>query len=143
MGLKDFGKVCLFSGMSGVIQMDGKPAANVRLVRAAESKVDETTTDENGYFEFPPVFERTVAKYLPQEFTALQQIAAHYNGEEFELWTAVKRKPEENTEARGQPLVVQCDLSNERRLLKVNNSPIFSLCTWDVEPDPTEDIWGD
>lgn len=78
MGLKDLGKVCLFSGMSGVIQMDGKPAAKVRLVRTAESRVDETTTDEHGYFEFPPIFERTVTKYLPQEFAALQQIAADH-----------------------------------------------------------------
>lgn len=142
MGLKDLGKVCLFSGMSGVIEMDGKPAANVRLVRTAESKVDETTTDENGYFEFPSVFERTIAKYLPQEFAASQKIVAHYQGREIDVWVGVKRKPEEHVESRGKPLVVHCELGLEvENLIQVNNSPIFSRCTWDVEPDPKRKVF--
>src|SRR5690606_2171944 len=56
MSLSDLGKVCLFSGISGVIELNGKPAAHVRLVRRADTKTDETTTDENGYSEFPPSF---------------------------------------------------------------------------------------
>jgi len=63
MALADVGKVCLFSGMSGVIKIDGKPAADARLVRTVnkeKDRTDETITDESGYFEFKPVFERMI-----------------------------------------------------------------------------------
>jgi len=142
MSLSDLGKVCLFSGISGVIELNGKPAAHVRLVRRADTKTDETTTDENGYFEFPPIFRRTVAKYLPQEFVVTQTIAAHHEGVKYDLWSGVKRQPEENAESRGKPLVVKCELNlSERNYVMVEGSPIFSLCTWDVIPDPKEDIF--
>ncbi|MCW8193356.1 carboxypeptidase regulatory-like domain-containing protein [Proteobacteria bacterium 005FR1] len=142
MTLKDLGKVCLFSGMSGTIEMNGKPLANVRLVRKAESSTDEITTDENGHFEFPPLFRRTFAKYLPQEFVASQQITAYHEGNEYVIWSGVKREPEENAESRGKPLVVRCELTlEEKNLVIVDGSPIFSRCAWDVEPDPQEDIF--
>lgn len=138
MSLGDVGKVCLFSHISGVIRLDGEPVANARLVRTVDlsgPETDETSTNENGYFEFPAVFKRTVAKYLPQEFASKQEIVVHYKGEEYRIWSAVKRKPEEGIESRGKPLVVQCELNSEETMIKVNNSPIFSLCTWDVVPD--------
>jgi len=55
MGLSDVGKVCLFSEMSGVIKMDGKPAVGARLVRTVNKALttsDETVTNEDGYFKF-------------------------------------------------------------------------------------------
>lgn len=138
MSIGDIGKVCLFSRMTGIIKLDGEPVVNARLVRTVDlsgSESDETTTDKNGMFEFPAVFSRTITKYLPQEFAVSQEIVVHYDGKEFRMWSAVKRKPEENTESRGKPLVVECELHREETMIKVNNSPIFSLCTWDVEPD--------
>ena len=136
------GKVCLFSAMSGVLTLDGKPASGVRLVRTVDfsgPESDETTTDKNGQFEFPVVFTRTITKYLPQEFVSNQQIDAHHQGKEYRIWYSVKRNPDENSEARGKPLVVQCELNSEQTIIEVGGSPIFSLCTWDVEPDESED----
>ena len=144
MSLNDFGRVCLFSKMSGVITLNGKPAAGAKLVRTANRdgvKTDETITDANGHFEFPAMFERTAAKYLPQEFVASQIIMAHYEGKEYEMWNGVKRKPEENSESRGKPLIVECELTNERKLITVNRNPIFTICKWDVEPDPKKAIF--
>lgn len=138
MSLSDAGKVCLFSNMAGSITLNGKPVANARLVRTvnlSSDETDETTTDENGKFELPAIFKRTISKYLPQEFAANQEIVVHYNGKEYRIWSGVKRKSEENTESRGKPLRVKCELNSEETMIKVNNSPIFSLCTWDVEPD--------
>lgn len=143
MGLSDVGKVCLFSKMEGVIKLDGKPVSNARLVRTvrlSKEEVDEAVTDENGKFEFEAKFSRTVAKYLPMEFVAKQQIDVFYNGKEYEMWSGVKREPEENIESRGKPLVVECELNQETSLIEVNGSPIFSLCSWDVEPDPKPEI---
>lgn len=142
MSLGDVGRVCLFSAISGTITLDGQPVNNARLVRTGDrdgAKVDETVTDENGYFEFPPMYERTITKFLPQEFVASQKIIVHYDNKKYEMWSAIKRKKEENVEARGKPLIVKCELNAEQSIIVVNNSPIHSLCSWDVEPDPTID----
>jgi hypothetical protein len=138
MGITDIGKVCLFSNMTGIITIDGEPVANARLVRTVDlssEKTDETKTDQYGKFEFPTVFARTITKHLPQEFASKQEIVAHVDGKPYTIWSGVKRTPEENSESRGKPLVVTCELNSEETLIKGNNSPIFSLCSWDVEPD--------
>ncbi|NQZ25299.1 MAG: hypothetical protein HRT55_03180 [Colwellia sp.] len=45
-----------------------------------------------------------------------------------------------NYEARGNPLVVSCELSLEEEIIiAINNNVIVSRCTWDVEPDPPID----
>ena len=130
MSIFDAGKVCLFSRISGVITLDGKPIANARLVRTVNKesdKVDEATTDEKGYFEMPAVFERTVTKFLPQEFVVSQKIVVHYQEKEYEIWSGIKRDKEENVESRGKPLVVTCELNlKEPNYIKVNDGPIFS-----------------
>ena len=139
MSLSDFGKVCLFSGISGVITLNGKPVANARLQRTGDRdgpKTDETTTDENGYFEFPAMWERTITKYLPQEFVASQEILVFYEGVKYEIWSAVKRKPEENAESRGEKIELTCELADEIRHFWVDGSPIHTRCVWSIESDP-------
>lgn len=138
MSVADIGKVCLFSSMRGVINLNGEPVAHAKVMRTVDlsgAETDETSTDEKGNFKFPAIFKRTLSKHLPQEFSASQLIVVQYQGKEYPLWSAVKRKPEENSESRGKDLVVACELSSEEKMIKVNNSPIFSVCTWDVEPD--------
>lgn len=144
MTLFDAGKVCLFSKISGVITLDGKPVANAKITRTVnlnKDKVDHTYTDDKGYFEMPAVFQRTVTKFLPQEFVANQEIFVRHLDQDYRIWSSVKRTPEENSEARGKDLVVECELNSEETLITVNNSPIFSLCKWNVEPDPKRKIF--
>lgn len=131
-------KACLFSGMSGVVNYKGKPAVNVRLLRKIEGKdEDETVTDENGYFEFSPIYQKkSLLRLLPTEFVIKQDIIAFTGSDEINIWDGVKRSKEENAESRGKPLVVKCELTQEKqKLVIVNEGPIFSLCTWDVEAD--------
>jgi hypothetical protein len=139
MSIFDAGKVCLFSKISGTITLDGKPAAHavvIRKVNLNRDKVDQTTTDENGYFEMPAVFQRTVTKFLPQEFVAKQDIKVIYNNTEYEIWNGVKRKSGENVESKGHPLIVSCELNLKELVYKsVDGSPIFSRCVWDAEGD--------
>lgn len=138
------GKVCLFSKISGVITLDGLPAANAKVIRTAnlnKDKVDITYTDENGFFEMPAVFQRTVTKFLPQEFVTKQDIVVQYNGKEYDIWSGVKRTPDENAEARGEILNVQCELNSEKSIKMVNNSPYISRCTWDTEADVQRKIF--
>lgn len=142
--LFDAGKVCLFSKISGVIRLDGIPAANAKVIRTVnlnKDKVDYTYADENGYFEMPAVFQRTLTKFLPQEFVASQHIVVYHNGMEYDIWSGVKRTQEENAEARGETLKVQCELNSEKSIKIVNNSPYISRCTWDAEPDPKRKVF--
>lgn len=147
MSLSDMGKVCLFSEMSGVLTVDGEPAPHVRLVRTAKwqsEQKDETITDEQGRFHFPAMTERTVAKFLPMEFVAHQEIQALLEDSKIRVWGGIKRTPEKNAESRGDALSVKCELNAEEQLVTVNGGPILSRCVWDVEPDPSEDwIWED
>ncbi len=136
-------KPCLFSAISGVITLNGKPVKNAQLKRIvgkahAQGKVtDETTTDENGYFSMPAVFDKVLlAKVLPMEFSVPQEIFVYYEGKEYDIWSGVKRKREENSESRGKPLVVKCELEGERKRISVNDNLIYTRCNWDVEPDP-------
>ena len=138
-------KPCLFSGMTGVINYEGKPAANVRLLRKVEGKdIDETITDENGYFEFKAVYQKkSLFDFLPTEFSVQQIITAIKDDKEYPMWTGVKRQREENSESRGKPLVVSCELTlEETHHISVNDSPFFTMCTWDVEEDPERESFN-
>lgn len=144
MNIKDAGKQCLFSSIKGVITLNGKPVVGAKLIRTADRakpRVDETKTNEKGYFEFPAVFERSVTKYLPQEFVAKQRIVVQYEGQEVEIWSAVKTRREENSESRGKALEVKCDLSNEWKMTMIGGDAFFGLCEWDVEPDEDDGVF--
>jgi hypothetical protein len=39
-----------------------------------------------------------------------QLIIAHREGKEYEMWSGVKRKLEDNAKYRGKPLVVSCEI---------------------------------
>lgn len=138
MALSDTGKVCLFSEISGVITLDGKPVANAKLIRTAnhgKDITDETTTDANGHFTMPAIFSRTLTGILPMEFVDKQYIIVQHNGKEYKIWDGVKRSMDINAEARGKPLVVQCDLNQPVDHISVDGSIYFTMCTWDVVPD--------
>jgi hypothetical protein len=63
----------------------------------------------------------------------------HYQNMKYEIWSAVKRSRDENTEARGKSLRVTCELTDEGKSILVHGAPIHGLCVWDVEPDPPID----
>ena len=138
MSFLDTGKVCTFSNISGVITKDGKPVKNAlvkRTVVYGSEYEDETYTDGSGRFAMPALFTRSISKYLPQEFIVNQKIAVFIDGKEYEIWEGVKRYPQENAEARGVPIVVQCELENDKELYMVDGQAFFTSCSWDIEKD--------
>ena len=107
-----------------------------RRAHADEVLTDHTTTDESGHFSMPAVFDRAwLAKFLPMEFSVPQEIWVTHEGKEHDIWSGVKSDRAENAESKGSPLVVSCDLQNERTSITVSGGTIFTLCRWDVEPD--------
>lgn len=138
MSIFDTGKVCTFSGISGVILKGGKPVADATVTRTTsyqKKKIDQTKTDKEGYFELPALFERSAMSLLPQEFVVGQLLVVTVDGTDHVIWDGVKRKKEENSEARGKPLVITCDIEDETRVVEVNGQPFVTKCRWDVVPD--------
>jgi hypothetical protein len=137
------GKDCLFSEISGTITLNGEPAVGAHVKRTAGKAhvegefTDETFTDENGFFTMPAIWERNLlSRVFPMEFVAPQEIVVVYQGAEYDIWTSVKRKREENSESHGKPLVVQCELSDPERSFRSRGTFFATRCTWDVEVDP-------
>lgn len=139
MSFSDTGKMCTFSEISGVITKDGKPVKNAILTRTTDRekvKTDQAITDENGFFSMPALYERSIAKFLPQEFVVSQTISVKQdNGDEVEIWSGIKRHKEENSESRGKPLVVQCELNSEETTVLVGSESFITRCSWDVISD--------
>ena len=138
----------LFSEISGTITIDGRPVANSRVVRRVRKAhtvdtdlTDETTTDEHGYFAMPALKQKSLmATFLPMAFGVPQELFVHYDGMEHKIWSASKMDPSDKAESKGKPLVVACDLTNEKKMIRVSGGTIFSKCQWDVEPDVEEPL---
>ena len=131
-----------FSAISGVITLGGRPVSGARVERVGSRMFSsghdtaELITGEDGQFSFPAVSERSfIAKYIPGEFVAPQKIFVTYEGMKYTIWEGVKRTPENNSEARGKPLVVECGLDKESAGIIVDGGFYYTKCTWDVEPD--------
>jgi len=146
MAASHMGKDCLFSAISGTITLNGEPAAGAHVKRIAGKAhvegefTDETFTDSNGYFSMPAIWERNLlSRVFPMEFVVPQEIVVSYKGEDYDIWTSIKRSREENSESLGKSLVVQCELASEERLFWVKGTFFSVRCTWDVEEDPMID----
>jgi len=136
-------KLYLMSEISGTITLNGEPAAGAKLKRIVSKAysrselTDEAVTDANGYFTMPAVTQRKfIQKIFPMEFVVPSEIYVTYQDKEYFIWTSTKREPEKNTENRGKPLVVQCELSADERVFGVNSSPFITICDWGVKVDP-------
>ena len=147
MSLKDVGKLCLFSAISGVITLDGKPVSAAQIKRTVGKahtqgeKTDETYTDADGYFEMPSVWDRSlIGKVLPMEFAVPQEVFVYADGQEYKIWSGVKRRKEEFSESSGQPLVVRCELKSEKRIVNVGGGFVSSVCEWNYKEDPQPDF---
>lgn len=133
MSLLDVGKTCVFSHVKARLTRNGKPLQKVKVIRRWEwndLKEDSTTTDDDGNFEFPAVFERSVTRLLPVELVIAQGLYVNVDGKETQFWSNSKREPEENAEFRGKPISLMCELTNEMKIYEDFGSIMRTLCTW-------------
>lgn len=134
MSLFDAGKTCVFSNVKATLTMNGEPLRNAKVIRRWEwtdEKEDSTTTDENGHFEFPAVFERSVTRLLPIELVIAQGLYVVVDGKEQHFWSNSKTEPEENAEFDGKPISMACELTHEMKIYRDFGSLMRTLCTWD------------
>lgn len=132
-------KTCLFSAISGTITLNGKPVSNARIKRVSDDHVDETKTDENGYFNMPSVFANPIfsfmSRFIPGQFVSTQKVYIYVDGMEHLILEGIKRKEAELTESRGKPWIVTCELSDESIRFRIDGNAFVSRCKWDAEYD--------
>lgn len=134
MSIFDVGKTCVFSAVKVRLTKDGVPLKNTRVIRRWEwnnLREDSTTTDENGYFEFPAVFEKSVSRMLPIELVIAQGLYVVDGDEEKKIWSNSKREPEENAEFSGKSFDLSCEMTNEIKTYRDFGSRMRTLCTWE------------
>ena len=134
----DAGKACTFSEVSGYLLKDGEPLGNSKITRVADWQgevVDSVITDAEGYFQMPAIYERKTIGVLPSQFAAKQLLTVDVDGQTIKFWSGVKMDKSENSEAKGQKLVINCDLAREESVVSVDGQPFVTLCEWNVVPD--------
>jgi hypothetical protein len=131
MAMFDAGKTCVFSQVKAKLTLNGEPVRNTKVVRRWEwnkLQEDSTSTDDNGYFEFPAVYESSLSRLLPVELVIGQQLSTEIDGKEFQFWTNSKREPTENSEYGGKSMNLICELSGEEELIEDYGSLMVTLC---------------
>lgn len=133
MGRLDAGKVCVFSQVKAKLTISGEPLANAKVIRRWEwqkLKEETTTTNDEGEFEFAAIFERSITRFFPSELIIGQALYVVVEGQEKKFWSHAKWRPEENSEFRGEPISLFCELTNESKLNEELGSAMLTLCTW-------------
>lgn len=131
MAIFDAGKTCVFSEVKAQLTMNGEPIKNAKVIRRwewNELREDSATTDENGYVEFPAVYESSLTRLLPIELVIGQQLSTVLDDEEINFWTNSKREPDENAEFGGVPFYIVCELSAEEVLIEDYGSLMVTMC---------------
>lgn len=134
MSILGIGKTCVFSAVKVRLINNGLPMKNAQVIRRWEwnsLQEDKTITDENGYFEFPAVFEKSLARILPIELVIAQGLYVVEGDEEKKIWSNSKREPEENAEFNGKTFELTCEITNEMKTYRDFGSRMRTLCTWE------------
>lgn len=134
MSFLGIGKTCVFSSVTAVLTKNGEPLEGVRVIRRwewNELKQDETTTNEQGVFEFSAVYESSVSRLLPVELVIAQGLYVEIEGREEKIWSNTKRRPEDRAEFGGMEVTLICELTNKRKIYRDFGSVMNTLCTWE------------
>jgi hypothetical protein len=141
----DWGRVVLFSAISGTLVKDGKPVVGATLTRRAKLGdwyEDTAVTDKDGKFSFETMKAFSLkAHILPHEPVVSQQMFAQVGNTKYDVWYHTKFGYEDNSElmyrtmnaagrqkinATVNPISVTCEFSADRQHV----GHISSTCTF-------------
>ena len=121
----------LFSPVSGKIVVAGKPLAEATVKRwykggfSNKENTEITRTDGNGQFAFPVAsFSSLMAGVIPHEPVVSQRMFVQIDGQEVQIYGAIKHNYELNGEFAGQPLNLVFDPTAEIRQIGSELTPI-------------------
>ena len=140
MGFLDFAKACLYSEVSGVVTLHGKPAAGAEIIRKAwwpdeKLHTDNTTTDAQGQFHFAPMFVFSlIHQHIALEPVIEQTMLIRFQGKEYPAWHGHKRDFDiKNGFEDGRLRLLMCELNNEPTIKGEKfglRFPVTTLCKW-------------
>lgn len=128
-------KTCVFSAVKARLTNNGQPLKGATVIRRwewHELKEERTTTNAQGEFEFPAVYESSVTRLLPMEIVIGQSLRVVVDGEERKFWTNSKRNADLNGEYRGRLMRLTCELTNESKIYNSAGVMMSTLCTLDT-----------
>lgn len=125
--------ITYFSEVQGrLVDAEGTPQAGVHIRRSWRRSpehspiVDETVTDENGFFTFPAATRRNIlARVLPGTPVIRQEMIAFGPEGLVVLWKAVKSNLDHNGELHGSPLDLICRIDEEPH----GDGPAWGTCS--------------
>ncbi len=127
-------ELVLFSPVSGVVSMDGKPLSGAKVTHwykwKDEAFTQEIETDLNGKFAFKGVSKKSFFwSIFPHNPAIGQEIKISYGGETYTAWRFKKGDYELNSESNGTALFMACDLNKPEKVHSVTQlSDYFGLC---------------
>lgn len=129
MGL--FEKLTLFSEVSGKVLFKGQPAQGATIVQSVSSKrlgaipSNTTKTGADGSFSFPAITKGAgLSRLNPAQVTIRQALKITYEGKDYDAWINYRGDFENNSEAKGKPLKLVCELTAEPEQVDVS----FGIC---------------
>lgn len=124
------------SPIEGVLQKDGKPLSNIKMIRRLRWNGNEggifqkVITDRNGAFQFP-LHEETLTMTKLAQFVAKADIEIEFEGEKVDLWYSTKFLEGLYDDTAGQFLNdLVCDISNSEERYRNGASKLSTLCRW-------------
>jgi len=132
-------KMCMFSGVQGVVTEQGKPVAGALIERRfkwawkGETGVDRTQTDAEGRFRLDPVWRGSLlGRLLPHEPSVEQEIRILHGNRSYVAWQFNGDSYKQDSELFGRPVRLRCDLASEARahLLEQHHvrHSIYGIC---------------
>ena len=124
-------KTCVFSSVKARLTVNGEPLRDATVIRRwewQEKREDRATTDADGWFSFPPVFESSLTRLLPVELVIGQSLEVLVDGKPKSIWSFAKRKPEENAELKGKPIVMRCELTQDSKARRESGAILSTMC---------------
>lgn len=124
-------KTCVFSSVKARLTMNGEPLKGATVIRRWEWQgmgEDRATTDTDGWFSFPAAYESSVTRLMPMELVIGQSLEVLVDGKPQSIWSFAKRKPEENAELKGRPIVMRCELTDSSKARRESGAILSTLC---------------
>lgn len=124
-------KACTFSEMKIQLTLNGEPAAGAKIIRTINWKEEITDTyftDDSGFIELPAAYGSSFTQVLPVEFVSSQTIHVEYKDRDYKIWIYAKRNPGENSELKGEPFDLSCELLDEPKTERAFNSILKTSC---------------
>ncbi|WP_018014964.1 DUF6795 domain-containing protein [Teredinibacter turnerae] len=123
------------SPLSGLLQKDGRPLANSKIIRllrwnSNEDGIEQAFySDENGYFDLP-AHEETLEIPALVQFVAKTDLYAIVDGERDQFWFSRKMDKGINSEFERRPAGLVCELANDMTWIESSGGLCGCTCNW-------------